>query len=282
MAKSKQQPESQPAIRMHPRRHRRLDLSAWARRVLSKRPDTGRRARLRSQASHLDRDQRYALPSAKPKELPQLGGDRAGRFRLLRQRPAARDAAEGPGRDRRLHRSLLKVGARGTRRQAWTARLAVRALQALRRGRFRQPLGVAAPRVPGAASSTTSSRFAINSFGVPRFRRNCWRASGVTCRRCRRQELADISPIAPAMWSMRGGKEVTTRSRRRIRPANSMLGPGRARIWAQAARPMHLPRLDARRQSEVEPGATHSSISSDEGKRRAPAVRHGVDRAARV
>ena len=71
-----------------------------ARRVLSEGSEAGRRARLRREQAHLDRDQRHALPPAKPEELPHLGRHRARRLRLLGEGSAARHPPEGARRDR--------------------------------------------------------------------------------------------------------------------------------------------------------------------------------------
>ncbi len=56
---------AQERVRAHTRRHRRLDLCALARGVLSQGLEAGRGACLRRVASHLDRDQRHPLPAAK-------------------------------------------------------------------------------------------------------------------------------------------------------------------------------------------------------------------------
>ena len=99
-----------------PCRHRRLDVRALARRVLSQGPAAGARARTCQPQAHRDRDQRHLLPHPEAGELPQVGGRDAGRFRVHAQGAALRHPPPRAGGGRRIDRALLRERRAGARR----------------------------------------------------------------------------------------------------------------------------------------------------------------------
>ena len=216
----------------------------------------------------LDRDQRHALPSAKPKELPQLGGDRAGRFRLLRQRPAARSHGEGPGRDRRLHRSLLKSGLveLGDKLGPLVWQFApFKRFDEVDFGSFLDLL----PREFEGRKLNHVVEVRHHSFNVPRFA-ELLRVSGVTAAYVDAKSwpnIADLTGDVVYARLQRGDDALPAA----YPPRELDAWAGRARIWAQGGAPDDLPRLDATHQSEVKPRDVFIYFIH-EGKLRAPAA----------
>src|SRR6266404_1552942 len=91
--------------RQHLYRHRRLDLRAVARGVLSREADAGEGAVLRRVETDLDRDQRHLLRLAEAGEFSQMGARSAGRIRVLVEGTALRDESSCAGGGRRFRKT---------------------------------------------------------------------------------------------------------------------------------------------------------------------------------
>ena len=147
--------------RQHLYRHRRLDLRAVARGVLSRKAHAGEGAVLRRVETDLDRDQRHLLRLAEAGEFSQMGARGARRIRVLVEGTALRDQPSCAGGSRRFRKTLLRFRRAGARRPARPGAVAVRADQKIRRGRFRQ-----VPRT--AAAQTRGTRAASRGRGAAR------------------------------------------------------------------------------------------------------------------
>ena len=93
--------------RQHLYRHRRLDLRAVARGVLSGEADAGEGAGLCRLEADLDRDQRHLLRLAEAGELSQMGARGARRLRVLAEGPALRHQPARAGGGRRFREAVL-------------------------------------------------------------------------------------------------------------------------------------------------------------------------------
>src|SRR6202789_4455124 len=125
-------------IRPHLHRHRRLDVRAMARRVLSRKTCPGQRAAIRGFQAHLDRDQRHLLRFAKTGKLSQMGARGARRLCVLVERPALCHQPPRAGGGRRFREAVLRFRRARTRRPPRPRAVAVRADQEIRRSGFRQ------------------------------------------------------------------------------------------------------------------------------------------------
>ena len=194
-----------------------------ARRVLSEGPAAREGAGLRQRAADLDRGQRHVLPHADAGDLPQMGERGAGRLRVRPQGPALRHQPPRAQGGRRLHQALSRFRRDRARRPARPPALAVRALQEIRRGRFRRLPRTAARHVRRPSRCATSSRCATTAS-----RR---RSSSRCCGNSRSRSCSPIttptrtSPTSPAISSMRGCNRARTKSRPPIRRRRSMPGP---------------------------------------------------------
>src|SRR5713226_2503462 len=88
-------------------RHRRLDLRAVARGVLSGETDAGEGAGIRGFETDLDRDQRHLLRIAEAGELSQMGARGARRLRVFAEGPPLRHQSPGAGGGRRFRETVL-------------------------------------------------------------------------------------------------------------------------------------------------------------------------------
>src|SRR3954465_13654256 len=89
------------------RRHRRLDLRALARGVLSRRAATGEGARLCERPADLDRGQRHVLSHPIPRHVPQMGERNAAWISVLGEGAPLCGAAWRTVGSRRLAQAIL-------------------------------------------------------------------------------------------------------------------------------------------------------------------------------
>src|SRR3954468_3613 len=113
--------------RQHLYRHRRLDLRAMARGVLSRKAHAGEGTVLRRVETDLNRDQRHLLRLAEAGEFSQMGARGARRIRVLVEGTALRDQPSRAGGGRRFRKTLLRFRRAGARRPARPGAVAVRA-----------------------------------------------------------------------------------------------------------------------------------------------------------
>src|SRR5215204_6091544 len=104
--------------RQHLYRHRRLDLRAVARGVLSRKAHAGEGAVLRRVEADLDRDQWHLLWFAEAREFSQMGARGAGRIRVLVEGSAVCDQSARAGGGRGFRKALLRFRRAGARRPA--------------------------------------------------------------------------------------------------------------------------------------------------------------------
>ena len=140
--------------RQHLYRHRRLDLRAVARGVLSGEADAGEGAVLRRVEADLDRDQRHLLRLAEAGELSQMGARSAGWLRVFVERAALRHQSPCAGGGRRFRETLLRFRRAGARRPAGSGAVAIRTDKEIRRGRFRQIPRTVAAQTRGARAAS--------------------------------------------------------------------------------------------------------------------------------
>src|SRR3954470_3651641 len=118
--------------RQHLYRHRRLDLRAMARGVLSRQAHAGEGTVLRRVETDLNRDQRHLLRLAEAGEFSQMGARGARRIRVLIEGTALRDQPSRAGGSRRFRKTLLRFRRARTWRPARAGAVAVRADQEIR------------------------------------------------------------------------------------------------------------------------------------------------------
>ena len=227
---------------------RRLDLRAVARRVLSKGPAAREGTGLRQRAPDLDRGQRHVLPHAVARDLPQMGERGAGRLRVLHQGLAVRHQPPRAEGGRRIHRAIPGFRRDRTRRQARPPALAVRAVQEIRRGRFRRLSRIAAGHVQRPASSAMSSRSATTASRRRSSSRCCGSSRSRSCTPTTRP--IRTSPTSPAISSMRGCSRARTRSRPPTRRRRSTPGPSDCKPGRDGKQPTDLPRRRCESQAE--------------------------------
>ena len=166
-----------------------------ARRVLSEGPAAREGAGLRQRAADLDRGQRHVLPLADAGDLPQMGERGAGRLRVLAQGPALRHQPPRAQGGRQLDQAVSRFRRDRARPQARSPALAVRAVQEIRRGRFRRLSRTAAGHVqrPSPASRRRGPPRQLQDAGVHRAAAQVQRCRSVFTDHATYPNIADIT-----------------------------------------------------------------------------------------
>ncbi len=216
---------------------------------------------VREHAGHGDRDQRHLLPHAEPCELRALARRDARRLPVHGEGVALRDQSQGARRRRRFDRLLRRQRARGARRQARPAAVAVHADEEVRRGRLR-----GLPRA--AAEAGRLARAAARARRAPRelSLRGVRRARAASRRGDRLQRLRRLSDDRRRHGGLR------------LRAADARAARRRDRLSGRRARRVdrHGTRLVARRD-----GRRDASRRREGGSRAARATRSSSSSTAR-